>query len=127
MRTVLASLACALTLTLTSAALGAPQQAAHAFTLRGYYALDFYPFWQSSDKQPWYTLERASWADPLLVKYGYVAVSHDGKHFYCLIQNEPPAGTRIGQHTYICGDPAMAEMLYTMNWRPKILIYGSPP
>ena len=125
MRTVLASLACALTL--TSAALAAESQVTHTFTLRGYYALDFYPYWHSSDKQPWYALKQAPWADPLLIKWGYVAVTHDGKHYYCLIDGSPPTGTRVGQGTYLCGDPAMTEMLYTMNWRPRILIYGSPP
>jgi hypothetical protein len=125
MRAVLASLAFAVTL--TSSALGAQQQVTRAFTLPGYYVLDFYPYWKLSDKQPWYVVTQTSWADPLLVRYGYVAVNHDGQNYYCLIQGEPPTGTRIGQRTYICGDPAMAEMLYTMNWRPKILIYGSPP
>jgi hypothetical protein len=124
-RTVLASLACALTL--TAAALGAQLQVAHVFTLRGYYALDFYPIWQSSDNKPWYVLKQAPWADPLLLKWGYVAVSHDGQRYYCLIQEEPPVGTRLSKRTYICGNPATAEMLYTNNWRPKILTYGSPP
>jgi hypothetical protein len=124
-RTVLASFVCALTL--TSAALGTEQQVARAFTVPGYYKLDFYPYWQLSDHKPWYVLKQAPWADRLLIKYGYVAVSHDGKDYYCLIQDEPPTGTRITKQTYICGDPAMAEMLYTMNWRPRILIYGTPP
>lgn len=125
LRTVCAPLACALAL--APAALGAQAQVARALTLPGYYVLDFYPHWQLSDKQPWYVLKQPRWADPLLLKYGYVAVSHDGLNYYCLIQEGPPVGTRIGQHTYICGDPAIAEMLYTMNWKPVILIYGSPP
>jgi hypothetical protein len=123
MRTVLASLAFALTL--TSTALGAPQQVTHVLTLRGYYVLNFFPYWELSDKKPWYVLEKAPWADPVLIKYGYRAVDHDGKHFYCFIQEEPPVGTRIGRSD-ICGSPRMAEMLYTMNWRPVISSFGSP-
>lgn len=115
-----------LALTLTSAVLAAPQQVDHDFKLRGYYVLDFYPHWAWSDNSPWYILNKAPWADPALIGYGYVAVSHDGKHYYCLIQDEPMTGTRIGKHTYICGDPAIAETLYTMNWRPEILTFGSP-
>lgn len=125
MRTVLASLVCALTL--TSAALGAQLQVERDFTLPGYYALGLYPDWQWSDKNPWYVLKQAPWADPLLLKWGYVAVSHDGQHYYCFIQEGPPTGTRIWKRTYMCGDPATAEVLYRMNRRPKVLIYGSPP
>ncbi len=112
---------------LTSAALGAQVQVERVFTLRGYYVLDFNPYWQQSDTKPWYVLKQPPWADPLLLKRGYVAVRHDGKNYYCLIQEEPPVGTRIGKRTYICGDPATAETLYTMNWRPKTLIRGAPP
>jgi hypothetical protein len=122
-RTVLAVFA----LTLGSVALGSQPQAGRDFTLRGYYALDLYPIWQRSDQQPWYVLKQAPWADPLLLKWGYLAVNHDGRNYYCLIQDQPPVGTRIGKRTYLCGDPAMAEMLYTMNWRPKIFVYGFPP
>jgi hypothetical protein len=124
-RTVLASLICALTL--TSAAFGAQQPVTSVFTLPGYYVLDFYPHWQLSDHKPWYVLNQPRWADPLLLRYGYAAVSHDDQNYYCLIQDEPPVGTRLWKRTFICGDPATAEMLYTINWRPKIFIYGTPP
>jgi hypothetical protein len=124
-RTVLASLAWALTF--TSAALGAQLQVERDFTLRGYYALGLYPDWQWSDNKPWYVLEQAPWADPLLLKWGYVAVSHDGQNYYCFIQNGPPTGTRLWKRTYMCGDPVTAEVLYRMNWRPLLLIYGQPP
>jgi hypothetical protein len=121
----LPSLACALML--TSVALGAQTEVARTFTLHGYYALGFHPLWQESDHRPWYLLKQAPWVDQRLINYGYVAVIHDRKHYYCLIQNAPPTGTRIGEPTHICGAPETAEMLYMMNYRPKILIRSSPP
>jgi hypothetical protein len=114
MRTVLASLAS--TLALTSTALGAQEQVAHAFTLGSYYSFetDGYTYLKGSDNNPWYVLQQASWADPALLQLGYLAVGHDGKHYYCLIEHAAPIGTRIAQRAYfICGDPTTAEMLYT--------------
>jgi hypothetical protein len=142
MRRIWGSLAKALALTFalafTSAVAAAQAAAAEAapagaeqvtgsFTLPGYYALNFYPMWQPSDLTPWYVLKKPSWADSRLLKWGYIAVTHDGKRYYCLIQNTPPTGTLIGKRTYLCGDPTTTEMLYNINWKPQILIYGSPP
>jgi hypothetical protein len=77
----------------------------------------------SGDRNPWYVLRQASWADPALLKYGYVPVSHDGGDYYCLIRHEPFLGTRIAPGAYfICGDSA--DVSYTLGIRFGL---GTPP
>lgn len=92
--------------------------------LRGYFVLDYYPTWRSSDGSPWYLLSNAPWADKRLVKWGYVPAEHDGKRFYCLIDHHPRTGTRIPGRNYMCGDPTTAESLYNNNWAPVLPLYG---
>jgi hypothetical protein len=95
--------------------------------LRGYYKLyDQYSVWQYSDHSPWYMLKSAPWADQRLVKWGFVPVTHDSQNYYCLIDHSPPTGSHIAEWTFSCGDPATAELLYNMNWRPIGLLYGAP-
>ena len=93
--------------------------------LRGYYQLQFYPAWRSSDASPWYLLRSAPWADPRLVKWGYVPAEHDGKHFMCLVNDQPITGTRIPPGpVYVCGDSGTAEMLYNGGWGLVTHLYG---
>ena len=95
--------------------------------LRGYYHLyDRYSVWRVSDSAPWYILKDARWADPRLLKWGYVPVMHDAQRFYCLIDHEPPTGSRIPEWSFSCGDPATVEMLYNSNRAPIGLRYGGP-
>ena len=93
--------------------------------LRGYYQLQFSPIWRSSDRSPWYLLRSAPWADQRLVKWGYVPVEHNGKHFMCLINDQPRTGSRIPPGPiYTCGDPGTAEMLYNRGWTPVTHLFG---
>lgn len=93
--------------------------------LRGYYQLNFSPTWRSSERSPWYLLQSAPWADQRLVKWGYVPAEHDGKHFMCLINDQPVTGSRLPPGPiYMCGDPGTAEMLYNRGWTPVVHLYG---
>ena len=95
--------------------------------LRGYYRLyDRYSVWRPSDAAPWYILNEAHWADPRLVKWGYVPVMHDSQRYYCLIDHGPPTGSRIPEWTFVCGDPETVEVLYNTNQRPAGFRYGGP-
>jgi len=93
--------------------------------LRGYYRLyDRNSVWKYSDRQPWYIVRGAPWADPRLVKWGYVPVLHDGQRYYCLVDHDAPTGSRIPEWLFTCGDPATAELLYNTNRAPIGLLYG---
>lgn len=95
--------------------------------LRGYYRLyDRYSVWQLSDASPWYVDNEARWADPRLLKWGFVPVMHDAQRFYCLIDHEPPTGSRIPEWTFSCGDPATVEILFNTNRTPIGFRYGGP-
>ncbi len=95
--------------------------------LRGYYRLtDRYSVWRLSNSSPWYIVKDAPWADPRLVKWGYVPVTHDAQQYYCLIDHEPPTGSRIPVWIFACGDPATVELLYNTNRSPVGLLYGGP-
>jgi hypothetical protein len=87
--------------------------------LGGYYRIyDRYTVWQYSDSMPWYVLKDAEWADPRLIKWGYVPVWHDAQGYYCLIDHDAPTGSRIPVWLFACGDPATAELLYNSNRTP---------
>jgi hypothetical protein len=95
--------------------------------LRGYYRLyNRNSVWQYSDGQPWYIVKDAPWADPRLVKWGYVPAMHDGQRYYCLVDHDAPTGSRIPEWLFACGDPATAELLYNSNRTPLGLLYGGP-
>jgi hypothetical protein len=95
--------------------------------LRGYYRLyNTYSIWRHSDHTPWYVVNDAPWADPRLVKWGYVPVMHDAERYYCMIDHEPPTGSRIPEWTFMCGDPATMQLLYNRNRPPVGLLYGGP-
>ncbi len=95
--------------------------------LRGYYKLyDRYSVWRLSDSAPWYILKDAPWADPRLVKWGYVPVTHATQNYYCLIDHDPPTGSRIPEWIFACGDPATVELLYNTNRPPLGFRYNGP-
>ena len=94
--------------------------------LSGFYQLDWVPTWRSSDSSPWYVMKQADWANPRLIKWGYVPVTHDAKRYYCLIDYSPKTGSHIPEHTFMCGDPETAEWLFDNNYRPTRLLYGEP-
>jgi len=88
-----------------------------------YYRLyDRYSVWLFSDPAPWYIVNDAPWADPRLVKWGYVPVTHEAQNFYCLIGHEPLTGSHIATRTLACGDPLTVEQLYESN-RPSSVPY----
>jgi hypothetical protein len=95
--------------------------------LSGYYRFYERNFvWQDGDGMPWYVLKNAAWADPRLVNWGYVPVSHDAQDYYCLINHGAPTGSRIPLWLFACGDPATAERLYNSHRVPVVLWDGGP-
>jgi hypothetical protein len=63
--------------------------------LRGYYRLyTTHSVWRHSDGAPWYVLNDAPWADPRVLKWGYVPVMHDAERYSCMIDHEPPTRSR---------------------------------
>jgi len=123
MRAIVGSLACMA----ASVALAAPPGEPSPIHLRGYYRLySRNSVWQYSDGQPWYIVKDASWADPRLVKWGYVPALHDAQRYYCLVDHDAPTGSRIPEWLFACGDPATAELLYNSNRTPVGLLYGGP-
>jgi hypothetical protein len=108
-------------------ALAAPPSEPSPIYLSGYYRIyDRNSVWQYSDSKPWYILKDAPWADPRLLKWGYVPVRHDAQRYYCLVDHEPPTGSHIPEWTFACGDPATVELLYNSNRAPVGLLYGGP-
>jgi len=93
--------------------------------LPGFYKLsERDAIWQYSDRSPWNIVKSAPWADPRLVKWGYVPVTHDSQNYYCLIDATPRTGSHIAERVFTCGDPATVEEIYNFNWRPVGRLYG---
>ena len=125
MRAILGCLACLAAM--TSGSLAASEGEPAVMHLSGYFRIyDQYTVWQYSDRSAWYVIKSASWADPRLVKWGYVPVAHDSQHYYCLIDHEARTGSKILEWLFFCGDPATVEVLYDTNRRPVGLLYGPP-
>ncbi len=125
MRVAAGSLACLGAL--TSLALAAPQNTTSlpTYHLRGYYELHYQTgVWQSSNNSPWQVVKDEPWIQDSVVKWGYVPMTHDSKHYYCLIDDHPRTGSNILGKTFVCGDPATVETLSTNNLRPKLPLYG---
>ena len=113
---------CSVCLAAIAASIGfaASQTGSTPIHLQGFYQLDkATPKWQLSDSSPWYLMKNAQWANPRLVKQGYVPVVHDSKQYYCLIDASPKIGSRIPEHTFLCGDSAAVEWLVDNNYRPS--------
>jgi hypothetical protein len=125
MRAALVSFACFTAL--ASLALAAPQSAAPqpTYHLRGYYKLHTQVgIWQLSDDSPWQVVKDQPWINPRLVHWGYVPITHDSKHYYCLIDDKPTTGTNILEKTFVCGDPKTVQLIFDNNWRPVLPLYG---
>jgi hypothetical protein len=92
--------------------------------LRGYYTIQgHYLLWQHSDSSPWYVMKDAPWANPRLVEWGYVPVTHNAQNYYCVIDHGPPTGSLVPLRTFACGDPATVEQLYDSKRAPFGLSY----
>ena len=109
-----------------SIAFAAPQTESTPIHLQGFYELDrVTPTWRVSDSSPWYLMKNAEWSNPKLVKQGYVPVMHDSKQYYCLIDKTPKIGSRMPEHTFLCGEPAAVEWLVDNNRRPSPAVRSS--
>ena len=87
--------------------------------LSGYYRVyPSYTAWQSGDGLPWYVVKDAPWADARLVKWGYLPVTHNAQNYYCIIEHDPPTGSRIPLWRFACGDPATVGLLYEIGYTP---------
>ena len=103
-----------------SIAFAAPQSGSTPIHLQGFYKLDkVTPTWRLSDSSPWYVIKNAEWANPRLVKGGYVPVVHDSNQYYCLIDKTPKIGSHVPEQTFLCGDLATVEWLVDNNRRPS--------
>jgi hypothetical protein len=125
MRTIVGSFICLTAL--ASLAVAATESSAPppAYHLHGYYKLrEQVATWQVSDDSPWQVVKDEPWIKPELVKWGYVPVTHDSEHYYCLIDSRPRTGTNIAERTFICGDPATVELDFIYNWKPKLSLYA---
>ena len=92
--------------------------------VRGYYTSEGHnSLWQHSDSSPWYVVKGAPWADPRLLEWGYVPVTHNAQSYYCL-SDRARTGSRVP--VWICGDPATVELLYDSNRSAVELLYGRP-
>jgi hypothetical protein len=117
---------------LTSLAFAAPQSAAPqsaapqpTYHLRGYYKLHTQVgIWQLSDDSPWQVVKDEPWINPRLVHWGYVPITHDSKHYYCLIDDKPRTGTNILEKTFVCGDPKTVQLIFDNNWQPVLPLYS---
>jgi hypothetical protein len=98
------------------------------YHLHGYYQLrDRSAIWQLSDKSPWQVVKDEPWIEPRLVKWGYVPITHNSQHYYCLIDDKPITGSNIAKTTFVCGDASTVALNYINNWKPSLLLYGSDP
>ena len=122
MRAAVGSFACLIGLaSLASAAALQPTYHVH-----GYYKLNGrVAMWQFSDASPWQVVKDEPWVDSRLVKWGYVPLTHDSQHYYCLIDDSPRTGSRISEKTFVCGDPETVEVIFNSNWIPKLPLYGA--
>jgi hypothetical protein len=99
-----------------------------SYHLRGYYKLrDQAAIWQLSDNSPWQVVKDEPWIDARVVKWGYVPITHDSKHYYCLIDDKPRTGSNIARETLICGDASGVSYDYFNNVRPILRLYGGGP
>ena len=125
MRLIVGCFACLTAL--SSLAFAAPESAAPlpAYHLHGYYQLhDDTGVWTQSDDSPWQVVRDEAWIEPYLVKWGYVPMTHDSKHYYCQIDGRPRTGTNINQKTFVCGDPETVDLLYNTKRKPTLLLYA---
>jgi hypothetical protein len=125
MRTVVAPFICLCGLASLACAAAESTAPLPTYHLRGYYSIrEENAVWQFSDNSPWQVVANEPWIDPKLVKWGYVPLTHNSKHYYCLIDDKPITGSNIAKKTFICGDAGIMRFGYTQNWRPTLRLYG---
>jgi hypothetical protein len=96
MRTILGTFICLSGF--ASLACAAPESTAPlpTYHLHGYYSIrEENAVWQFSDNSPWQVVANEPWIDPKVVKWGYVPLTHNSKHYYCLIDEKPITGSDI--------------------------------
>jgi hypothetical protein len=126
MRTVVGTFICLTAL--ASVAFAEPETNAplRTYHLHGFYKLrDRTAIWQISDNSPWQVVKGEPWIEPRLVKWGYVPITHNSQHYYCLIDDKPITGSNIAKTTFVCGDASTVALNYNNNWRPTLLLYGA--
>ena len=112
---------------LASLAFAAPESTAPlpTYHLHGYYSIrEQNAVWEYSDNSPWQVVANEPWIDPKVVKWGYVPLAHNSKHYYCLIDDKPLTGSNIAKKTFICGDASTVKFNYANEWRPILRLYG---
>jgi len=112
---------------LVSLAFAAPESTAPlpAYHLHGYYSIrEQNAVWEYSDKSSWQVVANEPWIDPKVVKWGYVPLTHNSKHYYCLIDDKPMTGSNIAKKTFICGEASNVKFNYANEWRPILRLYG---
>ncbi len=120
MRVAIGCSVCLATVAITSTALAAPQAESQSVHLQSFYELGrATPTLRVSDGSPWFLMKSADWADPKLLKHGYLPVMDDSKQYYCLIDKTPKIGSRMPEHTFLCGDSSAVEWLVDNNLRPS--------
>jgi len=125
MRTILGTFICLSGF--ASLACAAPESTAPlpTYHLHGYYSIrEENAVWQFSDNSPWQVVANEPWIDPKVVKWGYVPLTHNSKHYYCLIDEKPITGSNIARKTFICGEAATVKFGYANDWRPTLRLYG---
>jgi hypothetical protein len=128
MRTVVGTFICLTALTSLACAAAETTAPLPTYHLRGYYKLrDQAAIWQISDNSPWQVVKNEPWIDPQVVKWGYVPITHNSQHYYCLIDDRPITGSNIAKTTFICGDAAAVQFDYFNNVRPTLRLYGGGP
>jgi hypothetical protein len=126
MRTVVGTFICLTALASVAFAEPETNTPLPTYHLHGFYKLrDRTAIWQISDKSPWQVVKDEPWIEPRLVKWGYVPLTHNSQHYYCLIDDKPITGSNIAKTTFICGDASTVAFNYINNWRPSLLLYGA--
>jgi hypothetical protein len=125
MRTVVGTLICLSGFASLACAASESTAPLPTYHLHGYYSIrEENAVWQYSDNTPWQVVANEPWIDPKVVKWGYVPLVHDSKHYYCLIDEKPITGSNIAKKTFICGDAGIVKFGYANEWRPTLRLYG---
>ena len=116
-----ADVACSVCLValMTSVSFADSQTEPRPIQLQGFYELNkATETWRVSDGSPWYLMKNTSWANPRVLKQGYVPVLHDSKQYYCMIDRRPKIGSRLptAEPTFACGEPLEVEWLVDNNY-----------
>lgn len=64
-------------------------------------------------------MKGVDWANPKVLKHGYIPVVHDSKQYYCRVDKSTKIGSRVPERTFLCGDPTAVEWLIDNNLQPS--------